>query len=145
MRVGFTGTRFGMTAAQTITLSEMMELFRGMEEFHHGDCVGADAEAHYMVEYIADKMVIHPPKDEKLRAFCDKRSDVISIQVMEPLTHFARNRNIVNMTDFLIATPYNEYEEAQGGTWMTVNYARKQKKDLAIIWPSGKIALEWHR
>ena len=46
-------------------------------------------------------------------------------------THFSRNRKIVNMCNVLIACPYNE--DNKGGTWYTINYADKQKKNLIIV------------
>jgi hypothetical protein len=144
MKVGFTGTRFGMTQPQEASFIEVMAQFFEVSEFHHGDCVGADDQAHRYIAWKVALVVIHPPIDETNRARCgyDMDEGDQSIRWMEPLTHFARNRNIVNMTDWLIATPYNGYEENVGGTWYTINFARKQKKNLVIIWPSGKITVE---
>lgn len=71
MKVGFTGTREGMTAAQRLAFSKLIaELF--VDEFHHGDCVGSDAEAHDAVVdlYGSDKITIHPPDDTRLQAYC---------------------------------------------------------------------------
>jgi hypothetical protein len=42
--IGFTGTRRGMTVAQRKTLRSL--LLTGSGKLHHGDAIGADAEAH---------------------------------------------------------------------------------------------------
>lgn len=34
------------------------------------------------------------------------------------------------------------HEQKQGGTWYTINYARKVKKDLIIIFPDGQMKRE---
>ena len=71
MKVGFTGTQLGMSQHQkeqfVLGLQEM-----GMTEFHHGDCIGADAEAHDIVrEFFPDvKIVGHLPKYKNKQACC---------------------------------------------------------------------------
>jgi hypothetical protein len=55
----------------------------------------------------------------------------------EPKSFFARNRDIVDETDMLIATPATKKET--GGTWYTINYSRKQKKQRVIVYPDGSI------
>lgn len=136
MKIGFTGTREGMTAAQKEgVVRELIAL--GATELHHGDCVGADADADLIAHELGLYVVIHPPVDETHRAFC-RYAD----ETRAPKTHFARNRDIVDETVHLIATPRTMYEEPRGGTWYTVNYARKRIKPLNIVWPDGKIRLE---
>lgn len=74
LRVGFTGTRHGMTPAQTetfvATLRELEASLGPLAEFHHGDCVGADAEAHCLVRlhFRECYIILHPPIDEAHRA-----------------------------------------------------------------------------
>lgn len=48
MRIGFTGTREGMAPAQQGAVFAVLTRLRaeGAEWLHHGDCVGADTEAH---------------------------------------------------------------------------------------------------
>lgn len=62
--------------------------------------------------------------------------------ILPAKTHFARNRDIVDASNVLVAAPYNDYEESKGGTWYTINYARGKGLWLAIVWPSGKFQEE---
>lgn len=130
-RIGFTGTRNGMTDAQKVTVARK---FAEWVCLHHGDCVGADADAHAIAERLGMEIIIHPPIDNKLRAYC--KAPVI----LSPATHFARNRNIVNGTDGLIATPRLMVREERGGTWYTIDYAVKVGKPAWIVWPDGSCA-----
>jgi len=134
MKAGFTGTRFGMTEAQK-TSFKSLAFQLGFEQFDHGDCVGSDDESAKMLHEVLPecRIVVHPPVDEELRAFN------IGHETKEPKTHFARNRDIVNDTDILIATPFTNQRETRGGTWFTVDYAEKHGKTVYIIWPDGKI------
>lgn len=132
-RFGFTGTRRGMTAAQKIALEDYLS--EGDGEFHHGDCVGADSEAHDIANSFGYAIVIHPPRDYKLRAWCE-----VPDHMMRPEdTHFSRNRSIVHDTVALIAAPYEAEEQPRGGTWYTIKYARKMGKTVVLILPTGII------
>jgi hypothetical protein len=71
MRVGFTGTRRGMTDAQKDTVRGLLVRLRPAE-CHHGYRVGADAEFHALAEETGALLVIHPPADDSQRAFCQE-------------------------------------------------------------------------
>lgn len=131
MKYGFTGTRHGQTEAQKRVVDRA---FGALDELHHGDCVGADADAHEIAAAVGADIVIHPPVDEKLRAFCKGARES-----REPRTHFQRNRNIVDETDHLIGTPYEMTEQPRGGTWYTIGYARKLGKPCSVILPDGTV------
>ena len=138
MKVGFTGTRKGVTQPQWEALEQvLLSLPNVADEFHHGDCVGADAEADEVAHDLGLYVVIHPPVDEALRAFCRYADETRPAK-----THFARNRDIVNETEALVATPGTMEEEAFGGTWYTINYARKRGKPIVIVWPDGSVTYE---
>jgi hypothetical protein len=133
MKIGFTGTRHGMTEAQMDAFIDTLHDIRPrITEFHHGDCVGADAEAHDVAQKLCH-VVIHPPIDETHRA----RKAARTYRTQK--THFARNRDIVNETDRLIATPMQAERQIRGGTWYTIDYARKVGKLVTIINPDGTI------
>lgn len=130
MIIGFTGTRSGMTTFQRKRLTSFLEHSKG--EFHHGDCIGSDAQAHDIAEKTME-CVIHPPLKNVARAF--KKAKVIH----EPKDYLKRNLAIVEICELLIATPGSSTEESRGsGTWATIRYARRAKKRTIIIHPDGK-------
>jgi hypothetical protein len=100
---------------------------------HHGDCIGADEEFHYLCIQHDIAVTIHPPEDPRLRAFCPG-----ALYMLPPRPYLVRNREIVNSVNVMIAAP-KETEEpmtARGqGTWSTVRYARKAERLLRIVWP----------
>lgn len=130
MKVGFTGTQIGMNARQQAELTEQLTLLRATE-FHHGDCVGADEEAHHLVRarFPSIKIICHPPTNPLKRAGCT------SDGYREPKEYLDRNRDIVDETDYLIAAPATRTEKRRSGTWYTVRYARKLNRDHKILRP----------
>ena len=132
-RVGFTGTRLGMSKCQLRQLEAFILQNRHLiREFHHGDCVGADEEAHYLIQSIkyTDKIsiVIHPPLQKVDRAFCN------GSVVWPEKDYTKRNRDIVDCCSMLIAAPYDDNnEELRSGTWSTVRYAQKMKKGIYLL------------
>jgi len=132
-RFGFTGTQNGMTEAQKAALRNYLN--GGEGEFHHGDCIGADAQAHEIAQEFGYCPVLHPPTNYSKRAWCEVPS-----HLMRPeRSYLDRNRCIVDATIALIATPAEFEEQPRGGTWYTVRYARKQGKPVVLILPDGSI------
>ena len=129
--LGFTGTSRGMTPAQHRSVHGVLEIREG--EFHHGDCVGADDEAHQLAILCgAFKLHLHPPEDEKARAFCTP------FHVMhERKPYLVRNHDIVDACSLLIATPGGYNEVMRSGTWATIRYARKTGTSHVVVWPDG--------
>jgi hypothetical protein len=136
-KVGFTGTRSGMTFDQKMSLADLLGSMR-IKEFHHGDCVGADAEAHDMIDDGLDiYIVIHPPLNPSKRAH--KKGNWYH----EPLPYLVRNKNIVNDTDILIACPGEIAKQLMvSGTWSTVRYARTLGRPIKIVFPDGSVKTE---
>ena len=142
--VGCTGTREGMTDQQKDSFRGVVADI-GMVEglrwtFHHGDCVGSDEEAAGLVAQETFGMVWivgHPPIKEDYRAHFPSNED------MEPKDYLARDRDIVDATSILIATPKEMEQQTSGGTWYTVKYKQEsaQSDGLCIIWPDGRV--EW--
>lgn len=131
MIVGFTGTRNGMTDNQLEALRLLLST-SGVEEVHHGDCVGSDAQFHRIATELGISVVIHPPTNSKLRAFCE------STRYEPPKEYLARNRDIVSASDLLVAAPKEADEPEPGrgqGTWSTVRYARRFDRTLRVLWP----------
>lgn len=131
-RLGCTGTRKGMTDAQKATVAR---LSAGYREVHHGDCVGADVEMHTIAAYAGQRIVVHPPDDDRLRA--GSLGDVIR----RATPYLQRNRAIVNETDLLLAAPAGPYPQTGpvGGTWYTIRYANGLGQPVLIVWPDGVV------
>lgn len=133
MKIGFTGTQAGMTQIQKTMVERLIKQL-GCREFHHGDCIGADENAHRIaLKLNINWITIHPPDNPAKRAFCLGNQN----RVEKP--YIARNHDIVNETDLLIATPGGETEQLRSGTWSTIRFARKNAKRVIIIYPGGRI------
>lgn len=137
MKVGFTGTQHGMTHEQQVKFVTTFNGLLKLQELHHGDCVGADHQAHRQAIMCGIRVVIHPPDSVAKRALCRGYSEI-----RPPLPYLERNHNIVNETELLIATPGTMIEVPRSGTWATVRYARKLRRKIIIIWPNGRITKE---
>lgn len=134
MKIGFTGTRQGLTDAQIIFLSNILSSIPVIHEFHHGDCVGADQTVHKLISQFGNPWIVgHPPIDPKFRAFTRCH------ETREPLPYLKRNHNIVDDTQRLLACPRGMNEVIRSGTWATIRYARKQNKLIKIIFPDGTV------
>jgi len=139
MKVGFTGTQVGMSRAQRVWLEEYL---RGAfpstsppDEFHHGDCVGADVEAHSLVRELTfpPLIVIHPPRNASKRAFTFKQRNKGGTLQLPSKGYIERNHDIVDATDVLVAAPRTDKEEIRSGTWATVRYALRLGRVVHII------------
>jgi len=110
----------------------------GYREFHHGDCIHADAEAHDIAYGIGYAVVIHPPDNDSKRAF----KGVICGKILLPRAtvlpakpYLDRNRDIVAAVSRMLACPKEREEQLRSGTWATVRYARKAGNLYRIIYP----------
>lgn len=134
MIIGFTGTRYGMSANQLQSFRLIMEeLIDKTIEFHHGCCIGADIEAACIVaeltRYRTESIIIeHPPiknawlQVERPRArFTHSAKD-----------YYARNIFIVKSCNLLIAAP-RSLDNQSGGTWYTIKYAQEKNKPTIIL------------
>lgn len=130
MIVGFTGTRRGMTDTQKASLKAIIARIHPTE-FHHGNCVGADAESVLILElcYPMCIVIAHPAEltEWQANAKCDRR--------LESRGYLKRNRDIVDACEVLIAAPAEMQEQKRGGTWSTVRHARKLRKTILFAWP----------
>lgn len=133
MKVGFTGTQIGVTQPQLEVLRDMLSLPRTGDQFHHGDCIGADADAAWVASSFGYWVVAHPPTDPIKRAFSKYNNEILP-----EYPYLTRNRHIVDACDQLIATPKQMFEELRSGTWATVRYAEGKIK-VVIIYPDGSV------
>jgi len=130
MNIGFTGTHKGMTDNQKKALFEFLQRFRYTDaRFHHGDCLGADAEAAAAALGLGLKVVQHPPTNDLHRAHTEAH------EYRDPAPYLERNHNIVRSTGVLLAAPSTKQEQLRSGTWATVRYARKLNRSIIFLWP----------
>jgi hypothetical protein len=132
MIVTCTGTRDGAN-------SEALEVFQAylqdcsdpIEEAHHGDCLGADTQFHQIMTQLGVPVHIHPCNIKSQRSHCQ------GYKVYPVTPPLVRNRNMVDLCDYLVAFPSTDTEIVRSGTWATVRYARRQGRSGTIFWPDG--------
>ena len=127
MRIGFTGTSQGMTERQKIGLSDLLSSYVAAI-LHHGDAIGADAEAHDIAIELGFAVVIQPAVETQ-RAF----KTAADIRAAKP--YLVRNKDIVRETALLIAAPAEPVEQLRSGTWSTVRYARRLGRRIRLLRP----------
>ena len=135
MHVGFTGTQQGMTEKQKEVVLLLLESVESGGAFHHGDCIGADAQAATIARSIGYPIKGHPPINDSKRAFFDSDDE------SEPKEYLVRNHDIVDESEIMIAAPKEEKEILRSGTWSTIRYAMKQDMPLYIVYPDGTLEM----
>jgi hypothetical protein len=127
VKVGFTGSRKGMTEEQKDTFGrKLLEL--DAEELHHGCCIGSDEYAHWFAQLWFVRSIGHPPTETKYLGVwetCDERR--------KPFPYLVRDRHIVDETEILIATPRVPRGTPHSGTWYTVEYAESVGRKVIIL------------
>jgi hypothetical protein len=106
------------------------------DEFHHGDCIGADKNAHDAVRtHVGSviRVIGHPPTNPSKRAFCE------CDRLLEEKEYLARNKDIVNASSALVVTPKEFEEQKRSGTWSTYRYAKKQGIPIYLLLPDGTV------
>lgn len=138
--IGFTGTSEPITGKQLASLLELALTLKkeGYDSLHHGDCINADATAHEVFYLAGYKVIVHPPTDNKKRAFCKDKYATI----LPPLPYMDRNQKIVDQADIMIGMPKDMKEVLRSGTWATIRRARKKGSKIFIIWPDGTVSCE---
>jgi hypothetical protein len=133
MKIGFTGTREGMTWNQKQELTALLSQINNetpmgvTNGFHHGDCKGADVEAAHIAFQLGLSIWIYPPLSDKQRGWYRE-----GVTVQQPKPYLDRDKDIVNACELLIAAPKGP-EILRSGTWATVRYARKCGKPILIL------------
>ncbi len=126
MKVGFTGTRNGMSRRQASSLQYMLALLR------HAD------------KTVERETVLHYGTHERVTLKADKEAAELARALgYETEPHYAmsgeeldRNLEIVGVVNVLIAAPGTDKEELRSGTWATVRYARKKGIPIVML-PRG--------
>ena len=136
IHLGFTGTRKGMTGLQ---INKFQELIQELDvtRFVHGAAPGADLQAHDIcIRQRVPYIEVWPAIGAKTPDW-DALGWPNHVRVAKPALE--RNHDIVDRCDLLIATPETVEEMLRSGTWATIRYARKVKRQHMIIRPCGQV------
>ena len=110
-----------------------------MGKLHHGDCVGADEQAHDIARALSRNRGHKPhpcPTNGRLsqhKTFGSQRARLV------------RNKVIVRETTLLIAAPAQAMEQPRFGTSSTVRFARKMGRAICILRPDRRLICERDR
>lgn len=143
MRIGFTGTRRGMTQPQRDAFVSLLHAHKPAE-FHHGGAVGADEEAVVLVDGLCSwpvEIVCHPGVSARGGVNPDRSRTAVALsdRVLAEANHFARNRAIVLACDLLLGAVPEAHKLTTGGTWYTLGYAKTVGKRRLVLWPDGTV------
>jgi len=135
--IAFSGTRRGMKAVQQDLLSNVLQQhFGSCQEppwLLHGDCVGADAQAHAIAKAIGYKIGVFPPDKDKYRAFVSDYD-----WIGGPLPYLVRDELMIKKAQIVYATPNQKVEIFRGsGTWFAIRRACDYARDGTIFYPDG--------
>lgn len=145
IRVGFTGTRDGLTQIQAFKLSHWIwDHYEVITQWRHGCCLGADTEGVILADKLLPLVCIisHPPQ---LLGFYSGIASAYSAIELPPKPYLDRNKDIVDACDWLVVCPKTIEESTRGGTWWTYRYARDSNKTTVIIQPDGGIKTMYSR
>lgn len=134
--VGFTGTSRGMSPYQKQEIRRQLTYLRDHEGYthvRHGACIGSDDQFGRIAKELGYHVTAHPgysprnPENLIFRAeteYCDL--------VLEPRPFIARDHDIVDQSDTMLATPIGK-EERRSGTWTTIRYTIKVGREIVIV------------
>lgn len=134
-KIGFTGTRRGMSGSQMQAVLEWLLDHKAVSYVVHGACEGADRQFHTLVRLVLGDEVfvqLYPA----VGCHSDIPFDTSSWRhVHDKLPPLQRNIRIVNSADVLLACPAQRHEVRRSGTWATIRYARKAARPVIIFEP----------
>lgn len=139
--IGFTGTRAGMTPAQTHTVDALLARLAAEHPARpltalHGDCLGADADFDALCKRRNVPVKILPADIPAMRAHCE------SEPLAPPQPPLARNRQIVATSNLIIACPRTRDEVLRSGVWATIRAMRRKPGPVYLVIPDGTLTLE---
>lgn len=132
MRLGFTGTRHGMTETQRGAWIDLLSCGQ-FTQVHFGGCVGADKEALWLWAEIGSGVCHIWPAiiEPELQALPPQEViEMFGIVMHQPMRPLVRNRMIVHHVDIMFATPHATL--ASRGTRYTMAYARECGVELHV-------------
>jgi hypothetical protein len=114
--ITFTGTQKGMTVNQ---LAAVVTLFHnlGNQGLRHGDCIGADEQAHWLHRAVWPQAMIHVHPGDNINkcAFVALR-DSGPLTRYESMDNLERNRYMVDHSGVVVAAPKESSEVRRSGT-----------------------------
>ncbi len=145
MIISFTGSQSGMTQIQK---SNLLKTFiqLDLKELITGDCIGSDFQAaqialemgcklfHLLPSTLTPKRAFAFPNRGVYSTWCEHDNGV-KYMIEYPDKPLERNKKIVELGYCLIATPKEFHHTIRSGTWQTIRYAWKLKKDVIVIPP----------
>jgi hypothetical protein len=138
MKVGYSGTRRGMTDPQKqavrMTVWNLIGSSPRRHAVHHGDCIGGDAQFHKMCQLIGVRIVKHPANGVHAK---DKANCRGAGEVRREMPPLERNKIIVLETDCMIIAPHEYEERVRSGTWATWRFAKALGRRIYLILPDG--------
>lgn len=143
MRVGFSGTRQGMTNDQVLHVHMLLGDLRyaGATQVTHGMCQGSDKQFHDMAKALGYFTIGCPGVTAEGSPYMRARVECDLVLPEKPF--LVRNLQIVRESDLMIVTPKEREEQFKGsGVWAAIRYTRKDHKPLVILWPDGGSTVE---
>lgn len=136
--VGTTGTRKAITIYQIKMIEKILSNIRYVYKSHipvlrHGDCVGSDKSVHAIAILLGYCTISHPPLNGVLRAYTK------NTYTLPAKSYLDRDRDIVDLSNIILATPNSYNSQPRSGTWYTINYALSVDKPLLVVYPDGSV------
>ena len=137
-KLGFTGTREGLTAGQALALKlkvqELASEHAGNIVAVHGACVGADASFDEICAELSIPRKMRPGPVPKLRMGLARR---LGSFVFEPEPFEVRNKKIAEEATHLLVCPKQMAEQRYGGTWQTYRFGLRRDIQISTFFPDG--------
>lgn len=148
MVIATTGTQQGMTNWQKQEFANRLSELK-CTELINGGCIGSDEE-HFIIALSLgiDTFTFYPSnlkgkQNQFVKAIpniamwnqIEVMGKTINVRKMEEAPALERNKTIVDLCSKLLATPKEHSHTLRSGTWATIRYAWKKKKDHIVIPP----------
>lgn len=131
MKIGFTGTREGMSDRQSTALAKLLANFAATSQIVyllHGGCHGSDEAARDAAIVLGVKTICYPGDVTQY-----VNNITINFECKQPIDYLTRNGIIVEQCDILIAAPLDMVPQRRGGTWYTIRKAQEYNKPCVIL------------